>query len=151
MVNVRRFTLGCILFCGTLLMITQPASLARAGKPLLSMGDGGTFQQLGSETVWQVERTRKIKDVLSVEQYLAELNKGEFSDWRLPNKQELSKLFTAFDMKQNGQVKIRLEGYYWLADENGKPYAAAWEIGDGCGPSRTFYKGNSGYVRAVRP
>lgn len=111
----------------------------------------GTFQESKSNKIWQVERSKKMKTQVEVEQFLLTLNKGQYSDWRLPNKQELAELFSIFDMKKNGEIKIRLEGKYWLSNDKGQPFVGAWEIGDQCGPSRTFYKGKAGYIRAVRP
>lgn len=102
--------------------------------------------------MWLADRSKKLQSVKEVENYLLTINQGSYNDWRLPTKQELYDLFNIFDLGQNGDVKIRLEGYYWLADDkNDSKYVGGWQIGDGCGPSRTFYKGKIGYVRAVRP
>ncbi|MFT5727377.1 MAG: hypothetical protein ACI8PB_001512 [Desulforhopalus sp.] len=43
-----------------------------------------------------------------------------------------------------------LEGSYWLTDESGNPITSAWENGDQCGPSRTYYPLKRGYIRLVR-
>jgi len=109
------------------------------------------FVETKSQRMWMSDRSHRFKQPEDVRNYLHELNSGEFSDWRLPDKQELYELFSVFDLKNNGTVKIRLEGYYWLADDDGKLFVGSWEIGDQCEPSRTFYHGSAGYVRAVRP
>lgn len=144
--TVKTLLAGCLVV-GTCLYAPE----AMSGDPLLRMQSDEIFSEIRSDRVWQVGRSKKVRDEEDVLRHLEELNNGDFHDWRLPTKSELGNLFTLFDMKQNGDVKIRLEGYYWLSDEDGTPYAAAWEIGDGCGPSRTYYTGKSGYIRAVRP
>jgi hypothetical protein len=110
-----------------------------------------TFQETSSKKTWSLERSKRFKTAEDAAGFLETLNKGEFNDWRFPSKEELLKLFSIFDLKEHGTVKIRLEGAYWLADNNANMYVGAWEIGDQCGPSRAFYTGKAGYVRAVRP
>ena len=133
-------------------MLILPPSIALAVQTaaLENHGDG-TFQELGTSRMWQIERSKKMKFSVEVRQYLDTLNKGTYSDWRLPTKQELYQLNTIFDFKKNGAVKFQFEGKYWLADQKGAVSVGAWEIGDQCGPERTFYHGKKGYVRAIRP
>ncbi len=109
------------------------------------------FQEISSKRTWNLHRSKRFKTVDDATSYLDTLNQGEYNDWRYPTKEELSRLFSIFDLKQQGTVKIRMEGAYWMTDNEGKVYVGAWEIGDQCGPSRTFYTKKSGYVRAVRP
>ncbi|MFW2364978.1 MAG: DUF1566 domain-containing protein [Desulforhopalus sp.] len=122
---------------------------AGASISLVSKGD---ILETANNKMWQRDRSKKIESPNDVENYLQSLNQGSYNDWRLPTKQELYDFFTIFDFKKNGSVKIRLEGYYWLADDrNSSVYVGGWQVGDGCGPSRSFHKGKKGYVRAVRP
>lgn len=109
------------------------------------------FKENRSGKMWRTTLSTRLKDSDQVAAFLSELNSGEFSDWRLPTKKELYDLTSIFDLKENGPVKIRVEGKYWMQDDKGAPFAGAWEIGDQCGPSRTFYKGRAGYIRAIRP
>ncbi len=109
------------------------------------------IQDTARQHFWQVKRSKILKNTEEVNAYLATLNQAEYNDWRLPTEQELFQLFSTFDLKLNGNIKIRLEGNYWLLSNINQPYVGTWEIGDQCGPSRTFYKGQSGYVRAIRP
>lgn len=110
------------------------------------------FIETGSKIMWQAKRSHRFKEQEDVQEYLQALNStGDFSDWRLPRKQELYTLHTIFDLKNNGPVKTRIEGKYWYADDTGTPQVGSWEIGDQCGPTRTFYSGKAGVVRAVRP
>ena len=110
------------------------------------------FIETGSNTMWQAKRSPRFREQEDVLEYLQVLNStGEHSDWRLPRKQELYHLHAIFDLKNNGTVKTRMEGKYWYADDTGTPRVGSWEIGDQCGPTRTFYSGKAGFVRAVRP
>ena len=101
--------------------------------------------------MWQLERSRRIREAGDAQDFLAELNGGEYDDWRLPTRQELFDLFQAFDLKEFGEVKIQIEGRYWLRTDTGEFSVGSWEIGDGCGPERRYYEGRAGYVRAIRP
>lgn len=102
------------------------------------------FQNTRNDQMWQMRKSKRFKTTSSVEQYLSELNQGEYQDWRLPTKQELYELFSYFDFKLHGRVKVQFEGSYWI--ENEGIQAGSWEIGDQCGPSRTFYTKKSGYA-----
>lgn len=130
--------------------VFSPLSIHAAAK--LEYVTEEIFRETSGEMMWQVERSRRFKTVEDVEDYLQQLNTGsDYSDWRLPTKRELYELHSIFDLKGNGEVKTRVEGSYWLTDESSPPVVGSWEIGDQCGPSRTYYTGKAGYVRAVRP
>ncbi|MFW2365698.1 MAG: hypothetical protein ACN4GW_04735 [Desulforhopalus sp.] len=109
------------------------------------------FHEKNSGRMWTVDRSKKFKSPEQAEKYLKTLNNGTHNDWRLPTKEELADLFAIFDLKRGSGIKIRLEGKYWLSAGDNKKVVGTWEIGDQCGPSRTFYRGKTGYVRAVRP
>jgi len=111
----------------------------------------GLIAESKTGLVWQEKRSHKKHSPDEVQQYLTQLNQGPYHDWRLPSKWELYDFFMIFDLKKDGGVNLKLEGSYWLKDDNGKLYPASWEQGDQCGAERTFYKTKSGYVRAVRP
>ncbi|WP_136810248.1 DUF1566 domain-containing protein [Desulfosediminicola flagellatus] len=149
MIDYRKLQSRLLIAIFPLLVLI--ASQAVGAAPSLKTFSDDIVLEQQSELMWLVKRSARLKIPEDVNEYLAGLNQGEYSDWRLPTKQELYTIFSLFDLKQNGDVKLRLEGYYWLADEKGQPYVGAWEIGDQCGPSRTFYKGKAGYIRAVRP
>lgn len=117
----------------------------------LTVLSGKVFEETSSHRIWQMQRSKRIKTPEDAQVYLQTINQGEYHDWRLPTKHELYDIFSIFDLKNNGDVKIRLEGNYWLADDKGQAYVGAWKIGDQCGPSRNFNRGKAGYIRAVRP
>jgi len=133
-----------LLLC---LVLPFPAFAAEKGDAL-QVVEGGLFLETGSGRMWQMERSRKLRSVTEVQQYLIDLNTGKYSDWRLPTKQELYDLFSIFDLKRNGGVIVKLEGHYWLDDAGMN--VGTWEIGDQCGPTRSFYPGKVGHVWAVR-
>lgn len=126
-----------------------PASAVTGGE--LNVLDEETFAEAGTTRTWRLVRSRRMKSPEQVEQYLADLNSGNGSSaiWRLPSRDELYRLFSKFDLKNNGDVQVALEGNYWHTDEKGMLTVGAWEIGDQCGPERFFYPAQSGYVWAV--
>ncbi len=132
------------------LFVFLPLLAVSKTKPLTIVSEN-VFQDSISHLDWQIQRSKRIKTEKEVQLYIQTINHGEHNDWRLPTKQELYEIFSVFDLKLNGEVKVRLEGNYWLADDNGQAYVGAWEIGDQCGPSRSFSRGKAGFVRAVRP
>lgn len=149
--SYERLWLLCIVVTVVLLYSTAK-SLAGNDKSYLSSVVGTAyFQDNRTQTMWTAVKSKKLATAEEVRQYLNRLNEGEYNDWRLPTKQELYDLFTIFDLKNNGKVRISIEGNYWLRKPEGKIIAGAWEIGDGCGPERVYYSKEKGYVRAVRP
>lgn len=141
---------GAYLALSVMLFLAMPYSLEAAG-PSLKLAEDGVFQEGRSGRMWLMERSKRLKTQEEVGEYLNTLNQGKFSDWRLPTRQELYDLFCIFDLKESGEVKIRLEGAYWLKGEKEQPEVGAWEIGDDCGPTRKYYQKKVGYVRPVRP
>lgn len=125
--------------------------MADSRESLLSFSGELYFENSRTAQMWTRIKSKKFNDIGDVHKYLLQLNEGDFNDWRLPTKQELYDLFTIFDLKNNGAVKISIEGKYWLMDEGGAMTVGVWEIGDGCGPERNFSAGEKGYVMAIRP
>lgn len=137
-----------LLFVLHLILLTlAPVSAAIAQKQLLVELSEDSFLVNTSGLIWQYERSDKIRNFISMKNYVS-LN--EAHGWRLPTKQELYDLVEIFDLHQNGTVKIDIEGSYWLTDDSGNEVTGAWEIGDQCGPSRTYYPHKRGYIRLVR-
>lgn len=131
--------------------VSSGPALADSSTSQLALSGNLYFEDSGKGNMWTKTRSKKLRSASDVHHYLSNLNKGEFSDWRLPTKQELHDLHMVFDMKDHGEVKIQVEGKYWLVNDDGQLAVGAWEIGAGCGPERSFYAGEKGYVRAVRP
>lgn len=138
-------TLVLLLLAG----VFNTPDASTAGEPVLNQISEDIFQNSRNDQMWQMRKSKRLKTASSAEQYLNQLNQGEYQDWRLPTKQELYTLFSYFDLKLYGNVRIQLEGNYWI--ENKGIQVGTWGIGDQCGPSRTFYTQKAGYVRAIRP
>jgi len=143
----RRFS-GIVMFWALIVAVMPEQSAVADDRLQMTGADVFVDQQAG--LMWQLGRSKRVKDLDDAITILSDLNGGEFSNWRFPSKVELFELFQTFDLKNNGAVETNLEGNYWLVDDDGSMKAGSWEIGDGCGPSRTFYMKRGGYVRAVR-
>lgn len=137
-----------VLFLFFLLLFTiVPVSFASAQKQLLDQVSENTVLVINSGLIWQHERSDKFGSFIAMKNYVST---GELDGWRLPTKQELYELVEIFDLHQNGSINMALEGSYWTTDDAGNAVTGAWEIGDQCGPSRTYYKHKRGYIRLVR-
>lgn len=146
--TIRNFTLFLsILFTFALLTAPLPTNAGNR----LSLHSEDILLDSKTGKMWQVKRSRKLRSVEDVYAFLAQLNQGEYSDWRLPTKKEIGELFLLFDLKEQGGVKVRFEGSYYHMTESGDISVGSWELGDECGPSRVYYPERNGYVRAVRP
>ncbi len=77
-----------------------------------------------------MDRSKKMRSPAEVQEYISDLNKGEYNDWRLPTKYELYDLFLLFALKENRELDIKLEMSYWLVGNNGKMIVGSWEPGD---------------------
>jgi len=140
--------LSALLLC---LLTVLPAAISATTQDT-PKGDGNDIiQEPGNNRMWKMDRSKRFSSPDQVKEYLSELNKGEYHDWRLPTKWELYDLFQLFALKKIPPVKVKLEMSYWLTGENGRMRVGSWDAGDGCGIERKFYPGKKGYVRAVRP
>lgn len=128
----------------------QSACAESSSSLLVSVSDD-YFKNTKNGAMWTKARSKRFEQASEAQAYLDMQNSGEFDDWRIPTKQELFDMLSVFDLKNNGEVKVRIEGRYWLADSKGQMSVGTWEIGDGCGPERRFFSGGKGYVRAIRP
>ena len=138
---------GITLFI-LLLFLIAPVSFASAQKQLLNELSKDTVLVINSGLIWQQKRSDKIRNFMAMKNYVID---GEVEGgWRLPTKQEFYELIEIFDLHQNGKINMDLDGSYWLTDDSGTPVTGAWESGDQCGPSRTYYPHKHGYIRLVR-
>lgn len=151
MIDSKHWLMILILLSTT--FFTFSFGLAEAGEKKAQLKSVGEHYLENKRTgeMWTKSRGKKFADPSEVKNYLKSLNEGQFNDWRLPTKQELYDLFMIFDFKKNGDIKIRIEGKYWLANNDGQMSAGAWDIGDGCDPERTYSREKKGFVRAIRP
>lgn len=115
-----------LLFC---LSVVLPVT-ASAKMGAVKILGGGIIQEPGDGKMWQMDRSKKIKSSTEVQEYLSDLNKGEYNDWRLPTKYELYDFFLLFALKENQELDIKLEMSYWLVGNNGEMIVGSWEPGD---------------------
>lgn len=125
--------------------------LQAIAEPDLQLIEGPYLQENGHQRLWQMQRSKKLRNPSEAQAYLRQLNQGPYADWRLPTKWEMRELFTLFDLKRNGDITLVLDGSYWVLDDNGTVVAGSWDTGDQCGIERNFFPATSGYVRAIRP
>ncbi|MDA3971697.1 MAG: DUF1566 domain-containing protein [Desulfobulbaceae bacterium] len=110
----------------------------------------GILQDTDSGQMWQLERSKRFKTYKEAQAFVEQLTLGGYDDWRLPTIYELYDLNYLFDLHQNGTITLDREGNYWSGEKDGDGIIGAWAISDQCGPSREYYTGKAGYVRAVR-
>ena len=115
-----------LLFC---LSVVLPATVS-AKMGTVTILDGEIIQEPENGRMWQMNRSKKMRSSTEVQEYLSNLNKGEYNDWRLPTKYELYDLFLLFALKENRELDIKLEMSYWLVGNNGKMIVGSWEPGD---------------------
>jgi hypothetical protein len=90
-------------------------------------------EDIGAGATWE-------KAVKLCQQYKA----GGFSDWRLPNKAELNRLYASRSVVGG----FRDRHYYWSSSESDKN--DAWDQSFRTGAQNLGYKLDNNYVRAVR-
>ena len=122
--NVR-FLLSLFICLLVILPVTASAKMGA-----VTILDGDIIQEPENGRMWQMNRSKKMSSSTEVQEYLSNLNKGEYNDWRLPTKYELYDLFLLFALKENQKLDIKLEMSYWLVGNNGKMIVGSWEPGD---------------------
>ncbi|OEU46486.1 MAG: hypothetical protein BA862_08380 [Desulfobulbaceae bacterium S3730MH12] len=122
--NVR-FLLSLFICLLVILPVTASAKMGA-----VTILDGDRIQEPENGRMWQMNRSKKMRSSTEVQEYLSNLNKGEYNDWRLPTKYELYDLFLLFALKENRELDIKLEMSYWLVGNNGKMIVGSWEPGD---------------------
>jgi hypothetical protein len=103
--------------------------------------------------MWQDDEDAKTveKNWQGAMDYCQNLNLGGYSDWRLPNLEELK---TIVDKNNDPKIKSKFKNtasrYYW----SGTPYADvsdyAWGVPFSYGSEYYYYKNFNNYVRCVR-
>ena len=76
---------------------------------------------------------------------------GGYTDWYLPSKDELAKLYAMKLLEFGGFADY----YYWSSTESGSSYVLAWgqnfdSVSQNYGLQNNYYKSFSCYVRAIR-
>ena len=128
----------------------QTAGIApSSGARLVSLGNG-ICKDTKTGKMWQVGTSRKIKSLAEAKNYAANLKEGGYDDWRLPTVSELYDLYIIFDLHQNGDCQLKVEGTYWSDEPDLQGRVGTWELDDNCDPERQYIPKKKGQVRAVR-
>ncbi len=116
---------------------------------LVSVGEG-ICQDTKTGLMWQTEASRSIKSLEGAQNYTTSLTTGGYTDWRMPTVIELYDLYTTFDLHENGDCRMKVEGTYWSDEEDLEGRVGTWELDDNCDPERRYIPKQKGLVRAVR-
>ncbi len=125
-----------------------------AGADLVD-NENGTITDTETGLMWQKETAPEI---YTWEQALAyaealELPSGGYSDWRLPNRNELQTLvdYTQYKPAIDPLLQVITEApVYWSSTTDANNTVDAWRVDFESGLVEPFDKGHSYYVRAVR-
>ncbi|MBN2782884.1 MAG: DUF1566 domain-containing protein [Campylobacterales bacterium] len=84
--------------------------------------------------------------------YCEALKLGGYSDWRLPNKNELLSIvdYSLYIPSINSTFENITSGYYWSSTTNADSTSYAWDVDFGYGGAGNYGKTGSTYVRCVR-
>jgi len=102
---------------------------------------------------WQDNGTpfKKWNDAID---YCKDLSLGGYTDWRLPNINELFTLvdYTKFNPSMSNVFAYFDTGYYWSSTTSVHTNSRAWMIGFSSGEVKDYYdyKNDYNYVRCVR-
>jgi hypothetical protein len=120
----------------------QAALSVVAGSQELCQQDNGLSWHIGNKEVYSGSQ-----EVLG---FVENLQIENYSDWRLPSKEELSSLFQILDRKEQGNCPLQMKGGYWLSDKTIQ--AGEWESYPICGGTDIqYFTTTKGRVMAVRP
>ena len=137
-----------------LLLITAivAGGCAVFSSPKVVKSTSETLKVSSSPLKWQRERSHYFATAAEAENYVSQLKLDGLQDWRLPTPDEMLDFYYTFDFgsAKASKLGIKIEGYYWVTDEEGKTYTGTWCDAQICEISRSYVTGNhGGYVRAV--
>jgi uncharacterized protein DUF1566 len=152
--NVLLTVLGtallAILFGGCSSGSGQKSVLPQIADTRLTGLRGGVCQDTKTGLIWQTEKSKTIKSLAEAQEYTASLGTGGYNNWRLPTVTELYDLYMTFDLHQNGDCQMKVEGTYWSDEPDLEGRVGTWELDDNCDPERQYIPKQKGQVRAVR-
>ena len=114
--------------------------------------DGDIVKDSVTKLEWQDDNITDTMEWQEAIEYCESLELGGYSDWRLPNINELK---TIIDRSRYNPAIISafehtISNYYWSSTANEGGHEYAWVVSFYYGYVYDDYKGNDAYVRCVR-
>jgi hypothetical protein len=117
----------------------------------LVINHDGTITDQSTGLMWQIETTDKKtwKEALL---YCNQLTLADFSDWRLPSREELRSIvdYSTYNPSTFEEFDDTMSAYYWSSTSYASYTGNAWGVYFNYGDDRNRAKGSSYFVRAVR-
>jgi hypothetical protein len=106
----------------------------------------------GKRLMWQKQGSQERLTYAKAEEFVAELNREEWNDWRLPTREELLTLVddTKYNPAINPIFKCEPAGYWTSTPYAYYPTDYAWVVGFSGGVTYGYDRYNINYVRPVR-
>ncbi len=120
------------------------------GDRLIALGNG-ICQDTRTGKMWQMDTSRTIRSLEDAKKYADTMERGGYNDWRLPTVSELYGLYIIFDLHNNGDCEMKMEGNYWSDEPDMDGRVGTWELDDNCDPERQYIPKKKGLVRVIRP
>jgi len=127
------------------------------GLSSLSLADFSRSGDIVIDNITKLQwQDNKVTDKMNWQEaidYCQSLNLGGYSDWRLPNKNELISIvdYSKYNPAIDNQFQNTISYYYWSATSNGSSSNAAWYVRFYSGHTYSSgYKYDGLYVRCVR-
>lgn len=117
---------------------------------LIDLGNG-ICQDTRTGKMWQMDTSRTIRSLEDAKKYADTMERGGYNDWRLPTVSELYGLYIIFDLHNNGNCQMKVEGNYWSDEPDMDGRVGTWELDDNCDPERQYISKKKGLVRVIRP
>jgi hypothetical protein len=114
--------------------------------------EDGFIKDTKTKLMWDKNGSQERLTYAQAEEFVAELNKEQYPDWRIPTREELLTLVddTKHDPAIDPIFKCESAGYWTSTPYANYPDNIAGVVGFSNGYVYGFSRGSSGYVRPVR-
>lgn len=120
------------------------------GERFIDNGDG-TISDTKNRVMWQKEGSQERLNYAQAEEFVNELNKEQYPDWRIPTREELESILdlTKHDPAINPMFKCESAGY-WSSTPSANYTGGAWIVYFNDGLVDYYDRGNFDFVRPCR-